>query len=186
MFEGVKDKIKIRMAEKYFDKLNENEIIEKGEYIQSLCMNKKNVIGYGMIEWYHHIPFVNENEDNRMSNWKLTTKEKSDVKNYIQDLKEYAKHALILYEWYEIEDLYQDFLILPPWLVFPLYPANAIGWKKGLGQEYKKMYFDILRELDEKQRRRFTKQFPVPEYFSEMYYGMNITGINMIEEGSLL
>ena len=178
-------KLQKKNAERYFKRLNEEDLISRAEHIQSLCINKKTVIDYGIIEWEHHLPFVNKNKKNHIDNWDLTAKEKSMIKDTIKDLKEYAKNMIILYDWYDIE-IIDYFLILPPWLVFPLYPANAIGWKKGLGQLYKRLYFDILHSMDERERRVFTKDFPVPKYFSEMYYGMNIQGINMIEEGSLL
>ena len=167
-----------QQIKRYFNKTDVYRLSKKGKYLLSLCENKRVVNGYNDIVWQHHLPLRDEVYGHTHFNYRLKSSELERVDEFTNDLRIYARIILLAYKHYDI-NIAELYPILPPWIVFPLHAANSPFWKEKIGKSYLMMYFDILREMKPKNRRKFTKDFPVPLYFQEMFYGFNIEGIHM-------
>ena len=145
------------------------KLIEKSNYVNSKCITELIDVGCGIKSWYHTLPLKDKEVSfQQESNWDLSSREKEIISQYLLELKEYAKYVYsveqINREW--IERKFNSYLeILPPWIVFPHYPADTIGWRMGVGESYKIVAHEFLNYLTDDELILYQNTYDVPTYY---------------------
>ncbi|QLC20762.1 hypothetical protein HFP51_00320 [Parasphingopyxis sp. CP4] len=60
--------------------------------------------------------------------------------------------------------------MLPPWIVFPDYERQSMGWRMGSGEDYWHDFSDWFRALDDQARAQYIAANPEPTGW-EGFYG---------------
>lgn len=66
--------------------------------------------------------------------------------------------------------VFKGYKPLPPWIIFPHYPGNTIGWRMGLGEQYMNCYNDYYRHLSADDRKVEDMTYPEPAYMQNRAY----------------
>ena len=144
---------------KALDKFDLTELVNKGNYILSLCVDKETGNAFEPIE--HHLPLIDPSQSELdVNNWDLSESEKNTVKAYQKDLMSYADAIIKAYS-----KPCSDMVDIPPlWIVFPTYTATTIGWKMGLGEQYEWIYLEMLARKSSEEYEEYKSRYPAPEY----------------------
>ena len=144
-----------------------NELITLSKYISDLCVNEK--LGDGLGSIYHHLPLKNSVNKQPCfeENWDLSPAIVAKVIENQSKLSEYAHDICNKYCLMEIGASMEE--ILPPWIVFPFYPAQTIGWRMGLGESYADVFTVFLRTLPDVKKVEYMNKYPTPEYMLAWY-----------------
>ncbi|MBR1892686.1 MAG: hypothetical protein IJ815_04050, partial [Lachnospiraceae bacterium] len=133
---------------------------DKGNYILSLCVDKETGNAWEPVE--HHLPLIDTTRSERdINNWDLPENVKSTVKSYQKDLMSYADMVIKVYYSKPCSDMVD---VLPLWIVFPTYSLTAIGWRMGLGEDYERIYREMLAKKSSEEYEEYKSRYPVPEY----------------------
>lgn len=130
-----------------FEKETKDSLLEKGNYILSLCKDEKD-------EQFEILPGVPKHY------LPSQYKENETVKQYINELTEYARR--ICNEW-EKNDCVLE--ILPPWIVFPELSATSAQWRLGtLPEMYYHIYRCMIRNMYKSELYEYKAKYPAPDY----------------------
>jgi len=122
---------------------NIKDLVDKSHYIQSFCVNEKEIYSATLFKWCHHLPLKDKNGSIlEPNNWDLTTKESRKICFYWRELDQYA--GTISSDIVIDDKLPLLKQVLPPWIVFPLFPKDEIYWNQGKGEFYFKAYQKFL------------------------------------------
>ena len=141
------------------DKQDIVELMNKGKYILSLCVNMETGNNFAPIE--HHLPLIDSSKSEQdVNNWNLSESVKRTVIAYQKELVSYADIVTTAYR-IQCSDMIE---ILPLWLVFPTYTATTIGWRMGIGEQYEVVYIEMLRRMSNQELEIYKSRYPAPEY----------------------
>ena len=146
---------------------NIKKYIAKSEYIQKFCINEKRGEGSHLFFWTHHLPlkdtaaFAMDEE-----NWDLPQDVVETISRYAKELGEYAEKTESRIKESDIPEFKE---VLPPWIVFPLYPVNTIGWRMGIGEGYMMAFSKFLESLSKEELEEYKNLYPEPEYFKSSF-----------------
>lgn len=159
--------------------INIDSLLEKSNYIQSKCINEKIVNkNNNTCFWNHYLPLKSfDNSLLNCNNWDLPENEIIKINEYQKILVNYAN--LLIDLWYinnnkPINNMINNYLnILPPWIIFPIYNASAIGWRMGTGETYVYFYINFLKSLSEEEFEKYNITYIQPEYMSSNLFSIN-------------
>lgn len=179
----------ISCEEKPEDAVQENdpeldEILMASKAVSDLCVNEIESKCYFI---HHHLPLKDKGKHYlEEENWNLTKEQVSVVKDSLKVLGEYASkicdkyyYGLKKYELYKMKAndkgkilgnkdyhdiVFKDYRPLPPWIVFPHYPVNSLGWRMGMGERYGEVYIRYYSTLSETEQKEEVEKYPYPDY----------------------
>ena len=168
---------------KILQSINIGELIEKSNYVQSKCINKKHpheILG----EWWSHTLPLKDLDDHFLAsdNWDLPEDEVKKLRLFCDELTVYAEAVVDICfdDWHQLHTLEMheniracfgnvlDFL--PPWMVFPLYSERYLCWRMGLGEMYAAIHWVFLKDvLTNEEFELYKKTYPAPCYLPTRY-----------------
>ncbi len=138
-----------------------HHLIMLSDYITGLCVDE--MCGDEPDQYIdHHLPLKDNSKGACfIDNWDL----EEDVVNQILDNQaELNKYAQCMIQKYDNKvadsNIWADQL-LPPWIVFPYYPVATLGWRMGLGADYKDLFDVYFRNLSETAKLNFLRKYPM-------------------------
>jgi len=149
----------------YYTPFEIQDLIAKSDYIQKFCINEKIQHSDYLFSWAHHLPLKNPAEFAlNEENWNLPEDVIETISKYLKVLEEYAEKTCSFIMKNNIPELKA---VLPPWIVFPLYPRGTMGWRMGRGEDYGMAFGKFIRSLSEKEREIYMALYPEPQYFKD-------------------
>jgi hypothetical protein len=141
-----------------------NKLIEKSDYIQSLCVNNQSS-NPGDMFWEHHFPLKDEQGSWTSSeNWDLPEDTVKTILVFEEELLDYAKDVIA----HSNDKSFGIPWILPPWVVFPIYSLGSSAWKMGFGQIYTDCFHKFFQNLSEPEKDLYNMNYEKPRYFTRM------------------
>lgn len=103
--------------------------------------------------------------------WNVPCEEKEQMMKDVNLLFDYARAIVYVGNFVmeradnpKIMELFQEFSLLPRWIVFPLYPRDTVGWRANLAADYVKIFHYWFSVIPEDVREEYCKKWPVPAY----------------------
>lgn len=139
------------------------EILKIGKYWLENCTDE--ALPDGTI--YHHLPLIDPNADPLdEKNYSMDSKYKKQfhkdekaLEKYLKQVEAADKKAIVIN--YELMDLRQ---ILPPWIVFPHYPANNVFMTP-----YFSFFMDYTARMTPMELSVYRNMYPVPQYIEQVF-----------------
>lgn len=168
----IKQTMNFQKAKRYFENVNINELIQKSEWVQSLCINEN--IGKGC--YRHHLPLKQEKYPTHYSpdDWDLPKETTERIMETEKELEQFYVYALWLAtegEGYITDEnvkklnfSYVKNKMLPTWIAFPIYDSASMAWRQWL-ENYSTLFHLFLNSLSEKERLAYCERYPLPPYF---------------------
>lgn len=144
------------------------ELIKMSKSISDLCVDRPDPNKNHLLVYIHSLPLKDPDAGkDDLRNWDITPEQKGMVISIEDDLLGQAqflwRKCSLGVNGYNFHYLNEE--LLPPWIMFPRYARDAVGWKTDIGEAYKWMWNAYLKSLTPEEKENYKSRYPFPVYF---------------------
>lgn len=94
-----------------------------------------------------------------------------DKSNVWKRLKrEFPTYQILMFDYVSetlsyCKDECAQYIPLPPFVVFPMYSPDTMGWRMGYGSDYEELWSEVINSLSMKELNEYCKNFDYPPWW---------------------